>query len=101
MSGSLNYPAQTFLSRDGVQFRDKLQILRRKLRSSFLVLLILLCTLFAAWAQLPGAGDIEGSVSDPTGAVVTGASVVARNTSTGATFKTATDNYGLFRFLVL
>ncbi|MBV9073853.1 MAG: TonB-dependent receptor [Acidobacteria bacterium] len=57
--------------------------------------------LSAALAQLPAAGSIEGSVTDPTGAVIVGASVVARSVTAGAAFKTTTDNDGLFRVLVL
>src|SRR5215469_5290001 len=42
-------------------------------------------------------GSISGSVTDPTAAVVPGASVKATQIDTGAEYRTTTDNAGLFR----
>jgi len=46
-------------------------------------------------------GSIEGTVADPSGAVVVGASLQARHVNTGATRTATTDAQGHFRFLVL
>jgi len=60
--------------------------------------LLLLVAAPALMAQTGGTGSIEGTVTDPTGAVVAGASVTATNTSTGVnTTATAT---GSGRFVI-
>ncbi|HWZ41912.1 MAG TPA: TonB-dependent receptor [Candidatus Saccharimonadales bacterium] len=46
-------------------------------------------------------GSILGTVSDPQGAVVPGASVKVTNTATGVSQTTTSDNSGLFRFSLL
>jgi carboxypeptidase family protein len=43
-------------------------------------------------------GSISGTVTDPQGAVVSGAQVKATNTATGAVLTTTSDSSGLFRF---
>jgi len=43
-------------------------------------------------------GSISGTVTDPQGAVVSGAQVKATNTATGVTLTTTSDSAGLFRF---
>ena len=43
-------------------------------------------------------GSISGTVTDPQGAVVSGATVKATNLSTGAVLQTTSDSSGLFRF---
>jgi hypothetical protein len=58
--------------------------------------------LFLALAKPPapaqtGQGTIVGQVNDTTSAVLPGASVVVRNTETGVTHKTATNDEGLYR----
>jgi len=52
-------------------------------------------------AQLGNEGSIEGIVTDPSGAVVVGVFLKARNTDTSATFTATSDVSGLFRFLIL
>jgi Carboxypeptidase regulatory-like domain len=44
-----------------------------------------------------GTNTIEGTVRDPNGAVVPGASVTARNDATGEAYSVTTDNNGFFR----
>ena len=65
-------------------------------RGSFIRLLFMvLITLVLAFAQTD-RGTITGTIADPTGAVIPGASLHARNTATGAaydTVSTATGNY--------
>jgi hypothetical protein len=46
-------------------------------------------------------GSISGSVVDPQGAVVSGATVTAKNVETGVSFPTSTDSAGLFRLNLL
>ena len=56
-----------------------------------------LCLMTVGFAQ-SDRGTITGTVTDPTGAVLANASLEARNTATGATFRaasTATGNYNL------
>ena len=43
-------------------------------------------------------GSISGTVTDPQGAVVSGATVKAINDATGATLTTTSDNSGSFHF---
>ncbi|HYX53384.1 MAG TPA: TonB-dependent receptor, partial [Candidatus Limnocylindrales bacterium] len=69
-----------------------------KLRAS---VLFVLC--FALVCAIPTfgqviKGSISGSVTDPQGAVVSGAQVKATNTATGVALTTTSDSSGLFRF---
>src|SRR6266568_3251421 len=66
-----------------------------------LMLLFLLSLTVPVRAQLGNEGSIEGIVTDPSGAVVPGVSLKARNADTSATFSATSDASGLFRFLVL
>lgn len=60
----------------------------------------LLIALFLAQAQM-SSGDLKGTVTDPTNAVVPGAAVTATNAETGVERRTTTDALGVYRFLVL
>jgi hypothetical protein len=60
----------------------------------FLGLVIVTCGLLRA--QIGGSGSINGTVTDPTGAVVPGATVTATNTSTNATTTQVTSNAGTY-----
>src|SRR5256885_4826241 len=55
----------------------------------------------ALFAQSGNQGTMEGTVSDPSGAVVSGVQITATNTATGATFTISTGSDGLFRFPLL
>jgi len=69
-----------------------------------MILLVLLLALALAppvWGQAGSEGSLEGTVTDPSGAVVPGVSLTARNVNTSATYTTTTDSSGFFRFLVL
>jgi carboxypeptidase family protein len=71
------------------------------LKRSFIILLAcLLCGMPASGlAQSRGsAGTVSGVVSDPTGAVIAGATVVIQNPVTGYRRMTTTDVAGAFRF---
>ena len=71
-------------------------------RRGLLVLLIVsLCAIFAtpaaSWAQTAN-GAITGTVLDPTGAAVAGATVTATNRETGAVSKATSTSTGLYEF---
>lgn len=60
------------------------------------ILLATLVMLMEALAQTTGAG-VEGTVTDPAGALLAGTSLHIRNTKTGATWTITTDASGHFR----
>ena len=53
------------------------------------------------YAQAGNEGTIEGTVTDQTGAVVSGAEITATHTTTGAAFHTTSKEDGLFTFALL
>ncbi len=57
--------------------------------------------LFAGTAHASLTGDLEGTVRDPTGAVIVGAGVSIRHLATGTTRTLTTDSYGQFAALQL
>jgi hypothetical protein len=80
------------------------QVGKRKKTSLFLPVLAIL----AAFMLLSGVsqaqvlyGSLTGNVTDPSGAVVLGASVEALNVSTGAVSKSTTDARGVYSFALL
>jgi hypothetical protein len=60
------------------------------------LLAIVLIMPLTAVAQLAGAGAIEGTVTDPSGAIVAGAKVTAQNLATGAVTTRTTTKSGLY-----
>lgn len=69
-----------------------LRVVRRMGQTLALILIVILaCTM--AWAQ-KDTGGIEGVVTDPSGAVVTGAKVTIKDVDRGTTLVTATDSEG-------
>lgn len=65
---------------------------------AFCVLGVIATTPLARAQGTINYGSIGGQVSDPTGAVVVGAAVTARQTDTNRTSKLITDREGRFRF---
>jgi outer membrane receptor protein involved in Fe transport len=61
-----------------------------------LLLALLVAMPHGAWAQGAGSGTITGTVTDPSGSVVPGASVVLRNAGTGIERKTETNLAGIY-----
>ena len=55
----------------------------------------------SAFAQSGNEGSIEGLIIDPSGAVIFGVNVTARDIDTAAIYRAVTDGDGRFRFLVL
>lgn len=73
----------------------------RSNKASAPVLLLLLTLTLPAAVQAGNEGSIEGTVVDPTGAVIPGVVLRARNLATSTTFTATSDPEGLFRFPVL
>ncbi len=70
----------------------------RKLTVSFAILVTLLFSLMAgavAHAQVTGA-TVSGTITDPSGSVVAGAAISAKDSATGNTREVTTDSAGLF-----
>lgn len=68
--------------------------------TSFVILILaIMCSIPSAGQVIKGS--ISGTVTDPQGAVVPGAQVVARNIETGAVFNTTSDGSGLFRLSLI
>ena len=65
-----------------------------------LTLLFMLWSI-AASAQSLTQGNILGTVTDPSGAVVPGATVTLKNDNTGATLTRTTNNSGFYEFALL
>src|SRR5438067_13537548 len=69
-------------------------------KTFFAGLLFLLASL-PLTAQSGNQGTIEGTVSDPSGAVISGAQITATNTANGARVSVTAGGDGLFCFPVL
>jgi hypothetical protein len=65
-------------------------------RKSIFLTLALLAVAACAYAQGAGSATITGSITDPSGSIVPGTSVVIRNTDTGIERKTETGDAGIF-----
>ena len=59
-----------------------------------LVLALMLFSATASWGQSIVTGGVAGTVTDPTGAVVSGADVTLKSAATGANFKATTSSSG-------
>src|SRR5467141_3916315 len=66
----------------------------------FVVLVALLCSANAAWGQDVTA-SITGTVSDPSGAAVVGATVTAKSVERGITYTAVTNESGIYRIAQL
>src|SRR3954470_9699066 len=55
----------------------------------------------SAYGQAGGTGSIQGTVTDPSGAVVSGASIVATNLATGVKTERVTTDAGFFALSLL
>ena len=65
------------------------------------LLLVLFFFTFAVinvWAQSIVSGELNGTLTDPSGAVVPGATITLKNLDTGAAQSTTTNNTGAYRF---
>jgi hypothetical protein len=66
-----------------------------------LLALVMILTVQAAMAQSLISGDISGTVTDPSGAGIPGASATATNRDTGVTQTTSTNQQGFYHFAFL
>src|SRR6185295_8966358 len=67
----------------------------RMLRTLIILSLFLLCPVYTALGQAP-VGTLNGTVTDPAGSVVPGATVVVTNTATGVETNTTTTSTGTY-----
>jgi len=65
------------------------------------VVILFLSMLWPRQARADDAGSIEGKVTDPSGAVISGALLKVHNLQTAATFAATSNDSGLFEFAVL
>jgi Carboxypeptidase regulatory-like domain len=73
-----------------------------KIACGLLVCLVALCICVSpALAQSASTGALAGTVTDPSGAVIAGATVTATSLATGQTRTTTTDANGLYKFSLL
>jgi len=70
-------------------------------RSLVLAIIALFCATGLAIAQTATTGQVTGKVTDPSGAVISGASVTIKNTGTGTSEVTKTNDSGLYSFSFL
>jgi hypothetical protein len=66
----------------------------RRITSAFAIIFFLAAPLGAAFGQV--TSSLSGSVTDPTGAVVSGATVTVKSPASGSEFKTITSNQGTY-----
>ncbi len=66
-----------------------------------LAMLVILGLAITAKAQTPTSGALQGTVSDPSGAVLPGATVTLRNLATGASQTTTSGGQGGYQFSLL
>jgi hypothetical protein len=76
-------------------------ILILKTVRNFLSICVLLCCAGSVALAQAGRGSISGLVSDPSGAIVSGAKVTALNPATGVSLHTVTSDAGLYAFVSL
>src|SRR5580658_2626473 len=74
----------------------------KKLITGMLALLVVALMMAPSLiAQSLVSGDLTGTVTDPSGAVVPSATVTLKNNATGATRNTQTNSSGAYRFSLL
>ena len=78
---------------------EKVLPLANRLAISSVLIVLVSCGLLIA-QNVVTAGSLGGRVTDPSGAVVPGASVIARNLATGVEQSVETNHTGLYRFPV-
>src|SRR4051794_29583492 len=74
---------------------------RRFASSALLMCALMLAFIGAGFAQTGNQGSVQGNITDPTGAVVAGATISAVNQETGATQETKSTGEGYYTFPIL
>ena len=77
------------------------QCLRTSTRVLFVCLAVVFCYSAAMSQAQSNAADLQGRVRDPQGAVVSGATVTARNTATNSSRDATTDDDGFYKIVNL
>src|SRR4051812_44215058 len=85
---------------EGYQTLKGVEVMRNSVRSILRVAMAMMLCAAATMAQQI-TGSITGTVTDPTGATVSGAAVKLTNMGTGAVQSVTTAGSGDFRFLLL
>ena len=75
--------------------------MRNLSRKFFFVLVVLALVGLPVFGQSTATGSLTGTITDPTGAVVPGASVVVKSSGTGQEFTAKTNDEGVFTIPVL
>src|SRR5438093_2924459 len=71
-------------------------------RLLYVTTLLLVSGALTAWAQTPSTGaQLSGAITDPSGAIVRGATVTLHSNATGLGQTTTTDASGQYRFLLV
>src|SRR6266536_164084 len=83
-----------------------MSLLSGEIRMNRIVSFSLVAAIFALLCVVPafgqgGSGELTGLVTDPTGAVVSGATVTLTNTATGEKRTSVTTGAGIYRFVAL
>jgi hypothetical protein len=81
-------------------FMNRRNAIVKTARNFLSVCILFLCASSPALAQA-GRGSISGLVSDPSGAIVSGAQVTALNHATGVAMHTVTSTAGVYSFVSL
>ena len=79
--------------------RRELVTVRNRVASKFIclpILFVFLCLSATVKAQTTGAGSISGTVTDPTGSVISGVALTIHNTDTGIDRAVTTNGAGLY-----
>ena len=76
-------------------------MVRVRARHLLLFYALILSVALVAAAQTPTAGRLTGTVKDPSGAVIAGAEILAKDSQTGAQFRAVTNGAGVWVMVIL
>jgi hypothetical protein len=96
VSQSISFPNSYYCNAGGLYVK-----LRNLLLATFCIALSLLVTASGAWSQSIVTGGVAGIVTDPTGAVVTGAKLTLKSAGTGEVYNATSTGSGEFVFALL
>ncbi len=88
-------------SEQGFQSSSTRRLLGRLIPASAAILILMLVSVSSLPAQVAGFGTIQGTVSDPSGAVVAAAQVTATNAATGLKYSQQTSDAGTYAIVAL
>src|SRR5690348_3723293 len=94
-------PSSILTAREYSDLAEALRTRGGSMRSFKVVNLLLMCLMITGLVHAQGvgsSGDIRGTVTDPSGAIVAGASVTATDIAKGIKRTVTTDSNGEYRF---